>query len=762
MGATLTQEQEAVANHVDGHALVTAVAGSGKTTTLVERVGRLVDGGVDAPAILCLMFNRSARKVFERKLRDRLKRHTISEVRTYHSMGFRMCSRLVQVGAMAPAELVKSPAKLEQAARQALQNSWRRSHGKDSYPPQEAMDGFLSFMTQVKSAMQPAEEVFDKGNYSPELRVMVDAFAEFESTAIAAKKMYYDDLIYRTMMTMRERPELWSLFSNYEHIMVDEFQDTNAAQFEMVSGLASGGASVMVVGDDDQAIYSWRGSDVRFILETFAEEFVPCTSYPLTITFRYGHETCLAASHVITRNTLRTDKLPVAHPGNPDTRIHIVERIDAADSGVVPYLERLQQKKRLMNSAMLVRYYSQSVPTEMELLLAGIPYHVYGREPLLYLPEIGAMVAAMSIATDYWTIDPDLRDRFYEALLRCPTLYLERPIITSLAKRMRACFERSPVSIIDPILEMAQNAERNKRNTESMRLRSRADLLRVLASQALANHSPSTILGTFLSMTNLLDVVARQASTVEAGQEAKANIQAFVDMASSCDDTSSFLDTLGPLAAHKESNPPSTDHLAIMSMHRSKGLEFDTVFLPGWTLGSFPREGEELEEERRLAYVAITRAIQNLVFLVPSDAGFREWVRDTTALPKAGVSRLCSNFLFDAEIGACRRVAQSLRIDGLEPIEVRDPRVPARYLKLVGRGPDIKGIAGGVNVRALYALTPSSKIHVGMEVSHEKHGLCVVERPLYGPVWMLRRHEDGGQFHDVVAGNNWFALSPAG
>lgn len=754
---TFTPEQDAVANHTSGHALVSAVAGSGKTTTLVERVGRLVDAGVEPSSVLCLMFNKSAQEAFQRKLKTRLNTPTVAEVRTYHSMGLKMCKRLVEVGAMAPAQLITSPAKLEQNARQALRKAWAKREGADSYPPAEAMDGFLGFITHVKASMKSPEEVFNKGNYSPQLRVLVDAFKDFEQMSEDARIMFFDDLIYRTMLTMRIRPDLWVLFSNYEHILVDEFQDTNAAQFEMVQGLASGNASVMAVGDDDQAIYAWRGSDISFILETFPDTFAPCTKFPMTTTFRYGHETCLAASHVIARNALRTDKLPVAHHGNPDTRIHIVERAAPSVSSAVPYLKRLQGDRRLMTSAMLVRYYSQSVPYELELLTEKIPYHVYGREPLLYLPEIGAMVAAMSVSTNYWSIEPEHRDRFYAALLRCPTLYLEAKLNTTLAERMRRCHEQAPRSIQQPLLDYAKEVQ-SKNAGLAKRLRERADLLSMLSSGALANHPPKTILGAFLQITNLIRSVENQAATVEAGQEAKANIQAFVDLAESMESTREFLDMLGPLAAHKEGKPPAGDHLQILSVHRAKGLEYDTVFLPGWTLGAFPRNEEDLEEERRLAYVAITRAINNLVFLVPIDEGHRTWVKDITSFPKGGEMRLCSNFLFDAEIGVCRQVAKALRTGTLAPIEVRDPRVPVRYVNMTGiPGPTIQGVKGGDgSARAMYPLTPSSAIKPGMQITSSTHGDCVVGRKMYGPVWSITRVTDGHAFTDVLTNNNWF------
>jgi DNA helicase II / ATP-dependent DNA helicase PcrA len=760
MGATFTAEQLAVADHVEGHCLVKAVAGSGKTTTLVERVGRLSDH-VDPGRITCLMFNKSAQVSFQRKLKARLSSPVMPEVRTYHSMGLKMYKRLVEVGAMAPAKLVTSSAQLEKNARQALRDAWQAREKNKSYPPAEAVDAFPGFITRVKASMKSPAQVFRDGKYLSHLAVLVSAFDVFEALSSRLRVMYYDDLIYRTMLTLRQRPELWALFNQIDHLLVDEFQDTNQAQFEMVQGLASGGAWVCAVGDDDQAIYSFRGSDVRFIQEIFPCTFAPCTHYTLSSTFRYGHETSLLAAHIIARNTERTDKIPIAHPGNPDTRIHLVERRSESDSGIVPYLRRLQAERRLSDSAMLVRYYSHALSIELELVGAEVPYHVYGREPLLFLPEIAAMVAAMSIAENYWTIDIEHRAKFYQALLRTPATYLDGQTIESLALQMMAAHEEDPRLVSRPLILHARSIEQASL-AMAKRLRERADLLDMFSSGALEGHPPSVILGAFLNITGLLKQIEQSSSTREAAQEAKANIQAFVDLAASKDDIRAFLDLLGPLAAHEESKPPASDHLPILSLHRAKGLEYDSVFLPGWTDGSFPRQGDPLEEERRLAYVGVTRAIRNLVFIVPKDEGFKAWVKDPAALPEPGTKRLCSPFLFDGDIGLCRHVASGLRLGSTGRIDARDGRIAQRYLRAAGvSGLEVRSVAGAGAVLAMRPLTPSSQIEPGMRVTHEQHGDCTVVAKQYGPVWMLERITDGHRFPDVLANNAWYMAETA-
>lgn len=760
MATTFTAEQLAIVDHVEGHSLITAVAGSGKTTTICERVGRLAEH-VDPARITCLMFNVSARKSFDRKLKERMKAPVMPEVRTYHSMGLKMFKRLVEVGALAPAELKKSSAQLEKNARSALRDAWQAQERNKSYPPSEAIDAFPAFITRVKATMKSPGRVFHEGQYPRHLAVLVSAFERFEKLSEKLRIMYYDDLIYRTMLAMRRRPELWSLFNNIEHLLVDEFQDTNQAQFEMIQGLASGGAWVCAVGDDDQAIYSFRGSDVRFIQETFPRTFAPCTRFSLSTTFRYGHETSLLAAQIISRNAERTDKIPIAHRGNPDTRIHVVERRSECDSGIVPYLRKLEGERRLCDSALLVRYYSHSLPIELELVEAGIPFHVHGRAPLVFVPEIAAMVAAMSIAENYWTIDIEYRAKFFQALLHTPSLYLEGPVVQSMALQMMAAHEEDARLVSRPLIVHARSVE-STNPALGKRLRERADLLDMLASGALEGHAPSVVLGAFLNITGLLKQVEQASSSKEASQEAKANIQALVALAASKDDTRALLDMLGPLAAHEETKPPAGDHLPVMSMHRAKGLEFEHVFLPGWTDGSYPRQGDSLEEERRLAYVAVTRAMRNLVFIVPKDQGFQEWIKDPAALPKPGTKRLCSPFLFDGDIGLCRRVASGLRLGSTGRIDARDGRIAQRYLHAAGcSGLEIHTVAGAGAIMALRPLTPSSRIETGLRVTHEQHGDCTVLSRQYGPVWMLERLSDGHRFPDVLANNAWYMAEPA-
>jgi DNA helicase II / ATP-dependent DNA helicase PcrA len=179
-------------------------------------------------------------------------------------------------------------------------------------------------------------------------------------------------------------------------------------------------------------------------------------------------------------------------------------------------------------------------------------------------------------------------------------------------------------------------------------------------------------------------MIERGASTPAEAAESISYVDGFVALASKYDSIERFLEELGPLAGQANAQPPNTDHLAIHTIHASKGLEWGTVILPGWSELSFPRFGDDVEEERRLAYVAVTRAIDRLVLMHPRDPELSRLVRDPTAVPDRGAGRQASPFLYEGHIGVSRRAAAAIRGDAEATIVTRYPAVLRRYLNEAG------------------------------------------------------------------------------
>lgn len=751
---TFTTEQQAVVDHRAGHALVSAVAGSGKTTVLVERIARLVRAGEDPSRILVIQFNKAAQLQFAARLKRRLGEQEAPDVRTFHSVGLGLCKRLVDIGKLPPAKTPKGPLQ-DKLARIALRDAWRAALGDNEYPSREVVDEFRQFMTLVKAQTRPAREFFSRHGYPPQHRPFIDAFDRFEQARHEGRFRFFDDMLADPVLALLLTPALWAPFVRFDHILVDEAQDMSEIQYELVKGIAGDRANLMFVGDVDQCIYSWRGSDPSFLIETFARDFAPCTRYPMTYTFRFGPSVALFASHLITKNVHRDDKLVIAHPRNPNTAIRRLPYQGIQDSGLVRDIEPLFRGKQLRSAMVLARYYSSFVPYEIELARAGIPFHVVGRVPLVFVPEIACLVAALAITTNHWPVDDELREVFLQATLTVPTLYLPEQLPSSLAAEMAELSFTSPRDIHRPLLQCARTfAGSNQRLAQ--RLRERADALSLLASGALAGDKPEVVMGAYVRLTGLREHIANQGARTDEVSELRANVEAFMALAGSYENTIELLDMLGPLAAHREEQPPTGDFLPLLSIHRAKGLEARTVYVVGLASGNFPRAGggdDDAEEERRLAYVAVTRPTHELVLLHPSDQALDAHVGDIAAHPKPGELRVASPYLYDGEIGLARSIADAIHSRLETEICCRDPRVAARYLvqaNIIG----IQLTAAAAPARPLRRLTPKDTIRPGMQVWTERHGVCQVLKHLYGPVYALRDAE-GNTTHDALPNNAW-------
>lgn len=678
-----TDEQVAVIEHEGSHALVNAVAGAGKSSTLVEHIARRVQLGADPRRIVAIQYNKAAQLSMQRKLKDRLEGIDAPQARTFHSIGNAMLKRLVEVGAMPAAKFESDPSVYADLQRRALRQAWKNAYGSDAYPSQDQIEGFSQFVTRVKADIRPASDVFRTAGYNIDCQPYIASIQVLDHLAAERKVYFFDDMLANTYSCLLAQPGLWSLFRDrLELVAVDEFQDINPVQYALLFGIVGSRAECMAIGDPDQAIYRFRGSDPAFINEHFVRDYEGTRVYRLTNTFRYGHETALLANHVITNNTQRDNKISVAAPGNPDTRVIHLPQKPGEPSGLITHLEPAFRDGSLRHHAVLVRYYSQSVPYEIELAAAGIPFHVYGREPLALIPEIACLIGAMSLAEDYWVIPNALQERFLSAMVHAPSIFATKEVLRAAGIAMaNAMAHGQPIS--EGLFNLASSA--NIDNTRLReRLRDRANVIRLMEAGGLRGKPPSKVIEAYLNFTSFRQHLASSAASDAQAAEIEQNLNAFLNMASSFASTTELLDVLGPLAGHEQNKPPQGDHLAILSMHRSKGLEWHKVYLPGWSALTFPRQHEEIEEERRLAYVAITRAVDELVLMYPDDPTLDATNRVLHELPEKGASMSASKFLYEAEIGLSAAAADAIRTQRPLSIAARREDVVNRYAKESG------------------------------------------------------------------------------
>ncbi len=614
----LTDEQRAIILAPVEHTLITAVAGSGKTSTLAWRIRHLLEQGQDPNRLLVLMFNRSARQDFQRKLMDvtRDARLALPEVRTYHAMGLRLYRRFVAEGYLpAFSEAILSEQEihfqvwqlLRRLAPEALQDEIRRN--KKDY-----VETAAGFIDRVKTTLAPAQQVFESLGYEDRHGYLVDLFHSFEQWRKGQARISYADMLYEPVMAIHQNQPLQRLVANrMDVILVDEYQDTNEIQHLLLCFVAGDRARVTVVGDPDQTIYEFRGAQPEFILSRFSAEFDRPREQTLTVSFRYGHRVALLANHLICHNRGRKDVLCHAHTTTPATAVGLHETDRDADT--VANLVRTMGEAERQGTAVLFRVWSQSVAIELRLLEQGLAYRIDSGKGALFSREVTAVTALLQILAGRLARTP-ATDRYELAaqVLRFPHVGLKETELNPLA-RMLASFEdhwgqRLLDLDFDALPAMA-----------ARKLRRLGECLVTLAGAPGPAHR---LLDRYAEQTDLYEGIRSLAMTHEAASERVDTVKGLLGYLKGLAlDAGGALDHLRELRQRAGSGQAGGVLLA--TIHRTKGLEWDTVILPGLQekyLPYSPRQADDpaalLESERRLLYVAITRTRRQLHLITPA------------------------------------------------------------------------------------------------------------------------------------------------
>lgn len=608
----LTEEQRAIITAGYEHSVITAVAGSGKTSTLAWRIRYLLQQGHDPNRILVLMFNRNARVDFERKLQDinRPGGLALPEIRTYHAMGFRLYKRFVREGYLPGfSEKILTDQEINfqawqltrRLAPEDLADEVRRNK-------KDFVETATGFIDRVKTTLSPAEIVFEELGYTDKHRYLIDLFHSFEQWRKGQARISYADMLYEPVMAIHQNPPLQQLVGNkVDLILVDEYQDTNEIQHLLLRYVAGDRARVTVVGDPDQTIYEFRGAKPEFILTRFSDEFETPLEQTLSYTFRYGHRVALLANHLISHNTGRKDVLCHAHATTPATDIHL-HRADNDSEAIIRILQGQNAETSaapLSDTAVLFRVWSQSVPIELKLLARQIPYRIDAGKGALFSREVQAITSLLMVVTGRIARLPeDDRQTVARHLLRFPHVGLKEPELDQLARFLSTFadtwHERLLALDFDALPPMA-----------ARKLRKLGEVLALLHND---QKPVSGLIRLYAEHTDLYEGIRSLALTHEIADERIDTVQGFQEYLKSLnvgpDEALDHLNTLKQQAGEKQSGG-----VLLSTIHRTKGLEWPRVIIPGLQekyLPYSPRPQDNarafLESERRLLYVAITRA----------------------------------------------------------------------------------------------------------------------------------------------------------
>ncbi len=694
-----TEEQRRIIAHPGGHARVGAVAGSGKTTTMIGRIGHLLRQGVTADKVLVLMFNRSAREAFAASMATGLAdlQRPLPEVRTFHALGLRLVESFTRRGALPAYRLETAGHTLERLARQAVVEALKEE--QEGWPSPEEVEEFLTFLDLVKGAAGQPDEVLGRLGLPSRYRYFSRAFALFEEARHRLGLRFYADLIHEPLLAMQADPSLSAWVGDrVDHIIVDEYQDINEAQQLLLKIVAGSRAQVMVVGDVDQCIYEWRGARPEYITDRFQLDFSQPSDYLLSHTFRYGHTLSLAANHLIAHNPRRDGRLCLSSPGTPVTAITLLAEpalaAAPADKGKprpgqhpLPGVVKdwLAKGRSLGEAAVLVRLFAQAVPVELALLQAGIPYRLVGNTTVFECPEIVALLGYLQLAAGLPLGGDDLarRGATVRAMLSQPHLGVKREQLEEMAEAI-AQDQRSAARVIE------YGAGPDLPPFQRRRLTETAGAWQRLLSLG-AELSAGKLLAKIVDILGLYEFYQSFAATAAAAGNRIKTCQALIAFASTEGlGAAGLLARLDQLRQEGEGEQ-TAERLLITSVHRAKGLEWPLVILPGLEEGSFPFHGEDegrikqFEDERRLFYVAMTRAIESLVLLHPADSRLGEHLA-AGGCSYPGPPHRASRFLYESNAAVSARLGAALeapqadcRVDGGE-----DAALARRYVQAMG------------------------------------------------------------------------------
>ena len=643
----LTDEQRAIITAGYEHSVITAVAGSGKTSTLAWRIRYLLQQGHDPDRMLVLMFNRSARIDFQRKLQEVCQQSGLAlpEIRTYHAMGLRLYKRFVREGYLPGfSEKILTEQEIgyqawlltRRLAPEDLADEIRRN--KKDYV--ETATGFIDL---VKTCLSPAEIVFEELGYSEKHKYLIDLFHSFEQWRKSQSRISYADMLYEPVMAIHQNPPLQRLVGNkMDLILVDEYQDTNEIQHLLLRYVAGDRARVTVVGDPDQTIYEFRGAKPEFILRRFSDEFESPLEQTLSYTFRYGHQVALLANHLICHNTGRKDVLCHSHSSTPATEVNL-HRADNDSDQVLTILQQ-QSPAQTSRSAILFRVWSQSVPIELKLLARQIPYRIDSGKGALFSREVQAIIALLMVVSGRLQQLPD-SDRLDLArqLLRFPHVGLKEPELENLAQFL-AGFDSD---WHERLLAMDFHA------LAPMAARKLKKLGEVLMQLRHYRGPVAGLISIYADHTDLYEGIRSLALTHDSAEERIDTIQGFRDYLKSLDvDAAGALDHLKALK--QQAGEQREQGVLLSTIHRTKGLEWPVVIIPGLQekyLPYSPRPQDDaralLESERRLLYVGMTRCREQLHLITRPES--RQPHLDGDQGPSRFVAEFC--FPLSRELG---------------------------------------------------------------------------------------------------------------
>ena len=603
----LNNEQLLAVRDTEGAILVIAGAGSGKTRVLTARICALVEEGVSPYNILAITFTNKAANEMKERIAAVLGNDAGVWASTFHSM----CAKILRMHADRIGYGDNFTIYTETESERVVKRVCDVVQGADA----KRKGDYLNHISAAKTAALSPDEYFNEiKDFVREAHVITSVYSAYERELKKSNALDFDDLLLKTVELFETCPDVLEKYqTRFRYINVDEFQDTNKLQYKLVKMMAAKWGNVFVVGDEDQSIYSWRGAEIRNILD-FPKDFEGAKVYKLEQNYRSTTAILDAANNVIKNNCARNAKtLWSANKGGDS-----VEYYEAyGDRDEAEYVSRkinalVAQGENYRDMAVLVRVNSLTRLFEENFMQYGIPYKVFGGFRFFDRKEIKDALGYVRLA-----LNPDDNDSFLRVVN-----YPKRGIGQSAVAELSEIAGREGISLRKVLAHPELLSPR-----VSQKL---AQFAEIAADLEAASHTkkPVEFMSYMIERSGLQSALKYSADPEDVNryeniEELVGAVNGFIE--DNPDATiSDFMQSVALVSDSDEMD--DENYVTIATVHAVKGLEFDNVFIVGLEEGVFPVSiavnNGDVEEERRLMYVAITRARKRL-FVVSSRSRFR-------------------------------------------------------------------------------------------------------------------------------------------
>lgn len=697
----LNERQREAAETTEGPLLILAGAGSGKTRTIIHRIAHILESGKAWPSqILAITFTNKAAG----EMRERIAAMDVAESRniwmyTFHAM----CARIMRMHSEWLGYDHHFVIYDTEDQKRLYKMIVREMDINDKQYP---FAYFASRISEAKNNFWTPEQFLknNAGDFRAEKAAAY--YTRYQELLKENNAMDFDDLIYNTLVLFRGFPEILEQYQNrFKYILVDEYQDTNHSQYELVNLLAEKHRNLCVCGDDDQSIYMWRGADINNILD-FEKDYPDAKVVKLEQNYRSTSVILDCANQVIAHNTGRKEKnLWTRNPGDDKIVVSSFDQGHDEARYIAEETERLRANQGYTygDIAVLYRTNAQSRLFEEAFMRAGIPYQLVGGTGFYARMEIKDIISYLHVLNN-----PKDNIGFLR-IVNTP----KRGIGTATLEKIQEFAQFKGWSLLETFYHV------NEIPALSTAVRKKIyDFALLMASLAeLAETVPvSELIERVIEDSGYLEML--KAAKVDKSENRIENLQELVSAAvefekeSEDQSLTAYLETVA-LTSETDKYDEKEGKVLLMTLHNAKGLEFPVVFLPGMEEGIFPHVRsldtlEELEEERRICYVGITRAKERL---------YMSWAAERT---QYGRRQYQSQSRFLKEVpGDC----VELNIQQYE----RDPVVQqAGQTKKTARFSDNLSFAGAPKSRPAAKTGNAEGFALGSKAKHKKFGIGTI------------------------------------